>query len=135
MTRLSSRDLKTTCAQLPALIELLAESATTDNEDETEAEAEVLEGDPAKQQLKLRTNTIAAKLGAKTGADLALAACAHLCLVKGVDSFERKHILGEMKLANNFYKRTYSANLSKYLKTLVNDSKINMVASCITTNV
>jgi hypothetical protein len=110
--------------ELPALIELLTESATTDDDDETEDDAEVLEGDPAKQELKLTTNTIAAKLGAKTGADLALATCAHLCLVKGVDSFERKHILGEMKLASNFYKGTYSKNLSRYLKTLVNDSKI-----------
>jgi len=29
-----------------------------------------------------------------------------------------------MKLASNFYKGTYSKNLSRYLKTLVNDSKI-----------
>jgi hypothetical protein len=114
--------------ELPALIELLTESAPADtgvDTDEAE-EAEVLEpsGDPTKRKLDLSTNTIASKLGAKTGTDLALATCAHLCLVKGADSFERKHILGEMRLATNFYKKSYAANLSSYLKTLVKDSKI-----------
>jgi hypothetical protein len=116
--------------ELPSLLALLTEFAMTDADaDETE-EAEVLEpsADPGKQRLELTTNTIAVKLDAKTGTDLALAACAHLSLVKGADSFLRKHILGEMKLATNFYKKSYGANLSNYLKTLVANSKILEVA-------
>ena len=116
--------------ELPSLLELLTESAMTDTEADEAEEAEVLEpsGDPGKQRLELTTNTIAVKLGAKTGTDLALAACTHLSLVKGADSFLRKHILGEMRLATNFYKRSYAANLSSYLKTLVANSKILEVA-------
>ena len=114
--------------ELPALVELLSEIASTDvDEDADENEAAELvqaSGDPNKQRLELTTNTIAAKLGAKTGTDLALAACAHICLVKGVDSFNRKHIFGEMKLATNYYKKSYGGNLSIYLKSLVTNSKI-----------
>jgi hypothetical protein len=110
---------------LPILIERLSEISPTGDVDEEEP-AEVLppSDDPSKKKLELTTNTIATMLDAKTGTDLALAACAHLCLVKGVDSFMRTHILGEMKLANNFYKKSYGANLSNYLKTLVSNSKI-----------
>src|SRR5688572_8721918 len=116
--------------ELPALIELVMDAAPPepepDEEIDEDEEAEEIQAspDPNKRRLQLTTNTIAAKLGAKTGSDLALAACAHLSLVKGVDSFQRKHILAEMKLATNFYKNTFGKNLSGCLKTLVNRSKI-----------
>ena len=72
----------------------------------------------------MTTNTIAGRLDVKTGPDLVLAACAHLCFVKGADTFERKNILAEMQSASNYYKKTYSSNLSKYLSKLVKDGKL-----------
>lgn len=110
---------------LPALLERLYElSPSPDTDEEEEGEVLPPSDDPSKKKLELTTNTIANKLGATTGPDLALAACAHLCLVKGRDSFSRANILGEMKLANNFYKKSYGGNLSKILRSLVSDSKI-----------
>ena len=80
--------------ELPALIELL-NTLTPELEDMPEEESDVLEApvDPTKQKLQMTTNTIAAKLDVKTDADLAFAACAHLALVKGADTFTRANIL------------------------------------------
>jgi hypothetical protein len=111
--------------ELPGLVELLNEIApATENGEEEEAEILPESVDQSKKKLQMTTNTIATKMDAKSGADLALAACAHLCLVKGQDSYKRSNILGEMKLATNVYKKTYSNNLSSSLKTLVKNSKL-----------
>ena len=72
----------------------------------------------------MTTNTIASRLGAKKGNDIVIAACAHLSLAKGADTFTRSNILAEMKLATNYYKQTMSKNLSNSLKTLVNQNKL-----------
>lgn len=111
--------------ELPNLIGLLTNLAPSSS-DSPEEESEVLpeSSDSSKKTLQMTTNTIATKTNAKSGADLAIAACAHLSLVKGQDSFRRTNILGEMKLANNFYKKTYSNNLSSSLKTLVKANKL-----------
>lgn len=102
--------------ELPNLFELICTYAPTPNDVESEYEEveELPENpDPGKQIIQMTTNTIAAKLGVKTGSDLVLAACAHLCLVKGADTFERKNILVEMQTASNYYKQIHSKNLSK----------------------
>jgi len=111
--------------ELPALLELLSSLESGAGEDVNE-ESELLEAsaDPSAKKLEMTTNTIAAKLDSKSGADLVLAACAHLTFVKGFDTFKRKNILGEMRLASNYFKETYSNNLSASLKTLVRNSKI-----------
>lgn len=111
--------------ELPKLIELLSDIALPGYGQEDE-ESELLppSDDPVKKKLQITTNTIATKLGANSGPDLVLAACAHLCLVKGADTFTRANILGEMKLATNFYKQSFNKNLSPALKTLVKGSKL-----------
>lgn len=112
--------------QLPTLIELLCANAPNDDEEEVTSNSDVLppSGDSSKKKIEMTTNTIAAKLNVKSGADLIIAACAHLCLVKGHDTFTRKNILAEMQTASNFYTKSYSKNLSRYLKTIVNEDKI-----------
>lgn len=65
----------------------------------------------------LTTGSIAAKLSAKSGSDLLLAAAAHLALVSKKDTFSRQQLLTEMQSATQYYKTSYSANLSKYFKT------------------
>jgi|GEM_PF-2116375 hypothetical protein len=112
---------------LPSLLELIFTYYATVNDAEPETEeAEELPANPdlGTQKVQMTTNTIAAKLNVKTGSDLVLAACAHLCLVKGASTFERKNILAEMQTASNYYKQNHSSNLSKSLSTLVKDNKL-----------
>ena len=111
--------------ELPALIELLYSLSPSDDSSENEESVELqATTDTSKQKLQMTTNTIAAKLNAKKGGDLVLAACAHLALVKGADKYTRSNILAEMKLATNFYKTSMNANLSASLKTLVKQGKL-----------
>ena len=112
--------------ELPALVELLYSLTPIEESAEEEEESVELQPttDTSKQKLQITTNTIAAKLNAKKGGDLILAACAHLALVKGVDTYTRSNILAEMKLATSYYKTTMNKNLSASLKTLVKQSKL-----------
>jgi len=111
--------------ELPALVELLYSlppvSPSTDEEEAVELQAST---DTSKQKLQMTTNTIAAKLNVKKDSDLLLAACAHLALVKGADTYTRSNILAEMKLATNYYKSTMTKNLSATFKGLVKQGKI-----------
>ncbi len=92
--------------------------------DDEEGEILPAANDPLKKKLELTTNAIAGRLDAKTGPDLVLAACAHLHLVKGAETFHRKNILAEMRLANNYFKSSFASNLTSCLKTLVKDKKL-----------
>jgi hypothetical protein len=111
---------------LPNLIQLLAELPVAEEPPAEHEEEEVLpdKSDPSNQKLQLTTNSIASRLDSKTGPDLALAACAHLHLVKAAETFHRKNILAEMRLANNFFKKSFASNIASSLKTLVKDKKL-----------
>ena len=74
--------------------------------------------------INLSVKSIATKLNVKTGPDLALAACAYFALSENRDTFSRKDILDMMRTAANFYKKSYSNNLSRYLDGLIKDDKI-----------
>ena len=74
------------------------------------------------------TNTAAAKLSASSGTDLVIAAAARLTLGLGQDSFTRATLLKEMQTATSYYKKTFSSNLSGYLKQLVGSDRIREVA-------
>lgn len=69
------------------------------------------------------TNSIAAKLSAKTGSELAIAAAARLVLGSGLEQFSRKQLLQEMQNATQYYKSSYGSNLSKTIRTLVGDHR------------
>lgn len=75
----------------------------------------------------MSVTTISAKLGVKSGADLALAAAARLTR-GGSSSFSRQQLLDEMKAATGFYKTTIRSNLSNYLLTLVKEGKLQETA-------
>lgn len=64
-------------------------------------------------------------MGVNSGPELILAACAHLTLVKGKESFTRKEIIEEMNTAKSYLKRSYISNLSKSLTNLVKSGKIS----------
>ena len=80
--------------------------------------------DESGKGIQLSTGSIAAKLTCKTGPELAVAAAAHLTLVKKTKVFSRKVLLGEMKTASSYYKSSYGNNFSNILSALLK-SKFN----------
>lgn len=72
----------------------------------------------------LTTGTIAARLEAKSGPTLLMAAAAHLTLVARKATFSRQELLTEMQSATSYYKKSYSNNLSKYLRGAVTEGKL-----------
>lgn len=111
---------------LPSLVELLFNYAPDEAGEEVTQEQDVLppSDDTSKHKLEMTTNTISARLNVDSGADLVMAACAHLSLVKGYDTFTRKNILAEMQTASNYYTRSRGKNLSPSLKSLIKDNKL-----------
>ena len=68
-------------------------------------------------KITLTTASIAGRLEVKSGADLLQAAAAHLVLAKGSETFSRQELLAEMQSAPSYYKQSYSANLTAYIRT------------------
>ena len=77
---------------------------------------------PAAPLNKLHVNSVAKKLGAKSGPDLALAAAASLQVFQGMDDFSRADLLNEMKKATQYYKTSMTKNLSSIISSLLGDS-------------
>lgn len=73
-------------------------------------------------------NTWAAKLGAKSGPDLVIAAMAKLTLVDGLPTVSRATLLSEMKSATSYYKKSYGSNLSVSLKGLVTSDRLREIS-------
>jgi hypothetical protein len=80
-----------------------------------------------KGALVLSTSSIAQKLGSRSGSGLAVAAAAHLVLVKKMDHFSHTELLTEMRGAKTFYKKSFHNNLGNSLKTLVNAGRFNHI--------
>lgn len=76
---------------------------------------------------KLHINSIATKLKAKTGPEVAEAAAAALQIYERKQTFNRAELLEMMKKATMHYKDSMAGNLSKILTTLVG-SKFNQVS-------
>jgi len=108
--------------ELPDLIRTISEIHQAINVEGMEGDAL---GDKTSQQnggggvIQLSTNSIATKLGVKTGPELAVAAAAHITFVKQTAVFSRRNLLDEMKTATSFYKAVYRKNLSQTLKGLL----------------
>ncbi len=77
---------------------------------------------------ELSVSTIATRLGAKTGPDLAFAAAAYLAMVQEKERFSRKDIHDTMKTDSGVYKRSMSKNLTAALQSLVKSGKVNETA-------
>lgn len=92
---------------------------------------EPAKGDPGGQVKvgSLTTGSIAAKLGAKTGPDLLIAGAARLAIVLNTEPFTRKQLLGEMKSATAYYDKNYRANLSRMLKSALQDDRLTETAT------
>jgi hypothetical protein len=82
---------------------------------------------PTSSGQKLHINSIATKLKAKTGPDLAIAAAAALMVFEKHQTFSRSDLLDMMKKATMHYKDSMNGNLTKILATLVG-TKFNQVS-------
>jgi hypothetical protein len=110
------------------LSELHAMTATANTSDSPQANPDVAKPPLSSGSPLGTTSTIASKLSAKTGPDLAVAAAAHLTFVRGVDSFKRSELLEEMQRAKAYYKQNYSGNLTATLNGLVKTGRLTEVA-------
>jgi len=81
----------------------------------------------------ITTKTIATKLSASSGSDVAKAAATRLGIISGRTSFSRADILAEMKNATGFYKKTMTNNLTNSLKSLLEDGTLNEIGTDIYT--
>ncbi|MFM9850565.1 MAG: hypothetical protein ACKVP3_25970 [Hyphomicrobiaceae bacterium] len=70
------------------------------------------------------TNTIAVSTNASSASELAIAACAHLALVKKKERFNRKEMLDEMKSAPSFFNSNMPGNHTKTLATLTDSGRL-----------
>jgi hypothetical protein len=77
----------------------------------------------------LAPNTVAARLNAKTGTDVAIAAGAHLQICLGKDTFNRDELRTNMQAQTNYYSAGMSGNLTKILKGLIASKRINSLAN------
>lgn len=85
------------------------------------------QGSTNNQGQKLHVNSVAKKLVAKTGPQLAEAAAAALQIYDGKPTFTRGELLETMKKATMHYKDSMAGNLTKILVTLVG-TKFNQVS-------
>lgn len=76
---------------------------------------------------KLHINSIATKLGARTGADVALAAAAALQIFDQKETFTRTELLDMMKKGTMHYKDNMSGNLTSIIKSLLGP-KLNQIS-------
>lgn len=74
-------------------------------------------------------STVASKLKVNGGPELIQAALLHAAIVESKESLPRKELLEAMQGATAFYKTTYSGNLSKQLRTLTKNGKVNEVST------
>jgi len=113
--------------ELLDLIRTVSDLYTSSNLDREQKEGGA-EGQGQGQGIQMSTSAIAAKLSCKSGTDLAIAAAAHLTLVKKTKVFSRKALLKEMQTASSYYKTSYGANLTSTLNSLLK-SKFNEPSS------
>ena len=84
---------------------------------------------PSPSGLGLSTKSIAARMDANSGPELAICAMAHLELVKGLDSYDRKSILDEMKTATGYYNSNMSGNNAANVSSLVKNKRVTEVGT------
>jgi hypothetical protein len=77
----------------------------------------------------ITTSTIAAKTGADSGPELAMAAAVRLTMIGGASKATRDEIVTEMRGASAYFKQTYVKNLTRTLKQLVTEQRLNDMGS------
>lgn len=109
--------------QLLAIVSELHNKSGGSNSSESDSELGV-NGSGEAEVLELTTGSVAAKLSAKSGTDLILAASARLTFVAKKQKFSRQDLINEMKSASAYFKKSYVNNLTKGLNALVKSGKL-----------
>lgn len=106
--------------ELPALIDKLINHSANIQTNEPNGTKPAAESTTSiKTKVKVgTTNSIAGRINAKTGPDLFKAAAAKLHFVDGKESFTRKELTTEIRLATQYFSETYIGNGSKILQSL-----------------
>jgi hypothetical protein len=126
-TEMSIDDIKDLFSHIETLFtvpSLASSGAAAEDGDGQAGEAATVGKDAVGE--KLHINSVAAKMTAKSGTDVALAAAAHLQIVRHQSSFSRQELLSTMREASKYYKTSMSSNLTKSLNSLVG-TKFNQV--------
>ncbi|KAB2659027.1 hypothetical protein F9K94_02200 [Brucella tritici] len=116
------KDLFSHLESLVGVTPVAAFSSTPDNGVIT---ASGVSEDRSVANLNMAVGTIAARLSVSSGPELALAAAAYLQFTQGMASFRRNDLLKAMQSATAYYKSSMGSNISKALKTLVSNKKLN----------
>ena len=87
--------------------------------------SELPQADQSEKRYVGTTTDIAAKLNAKTGRDLVLAAAFRLNVIQGQEGFGRSDLIHEMRSATPYFKQTYVNNLSKTLNRMLKAGELN----------
>ncbi|MGV3555236.1 MAG: hypothetical protein ACO1OD_08265 [Croceibacterium sp.] len=126
-TELSVSDIKDLFSHIETLftVPVLAEGGEIHDSDHDHEKPALKKA--AQPVQKLHVNSIAKKLNAKSGPEVALAAAASLQVFDGKETFTRGELLETMKKATMHYKDSMSGNLTPTLKSLVG-SKLNQVS-------
>jgi hypothetical protein len=121
--------------EFPVLLENVstlfqARIAVTGTSGQVAKEGDVLMSNESNTQRKIQgtTNTIASRLGVKTGPDLIIAAAAHLTFVKSLDRFDKKDLLEQAQSVSSFSDQSVCRNFSSYLSRLVKSGRISEVS-------
>ena len=127
--------------ELPALIDKLINHSSNIQTTEPSGTSTAAESTAIiKTKIKVgTTNSIAGRINAKTGPDLFKAAAAKLHFVDGKESFTRKELTTEIRLATQYFSESYVGNGSTILKSLgkntineVSKDKFALTATAIT---
>ena len=111
------------------LSRLLDERGATSLVDQPSGQAEARAASERSSRIDFSTTTIASRMNASTGPELAIAASARLTLVDQREIFSRADILAAMKDAAGHYKTTMGSNLTATLKSLVRSRRLNETAA------
>ena len=76
----------------------------------------------------LAPNTVASRLNAKSGRDVAIAAAAHLQICLGRGTFTQAELLANMKAQTGYYKTAMNNHMTEIIKGLVASNRINSLA-------
>ena len=83
------------------------------------------ESSPRQVESDISLATMISRLGAETGPDVVFMAAAHLVICQGMSRFSRADILKNAKLAEGYYKKSISSNLTSYLGRLLRDGRLS----------
>jgi hypothetical protein len=76
----------------------------------------------------LAPTTVASRLKAKSGRDVAVAAAAHLQICRGSSTFTRAELLANMRAQSGYYKTAMNNHLTEIIKGLIASHRINALA-------